>query len=148
MAKSFARRYFPRGNRNGAMIQIYWPATSGEWLAFAAAAVAALEGLAILLFPRPALALLALRDLTGRGEAVALARGPVAGFPLALGLLCILFAQPFLYMALGASFAAAAAGRMIAMVFDGANLPRNGILLLAELALAGGPLAYALGYLP
>lgn len=130
------------------MIQIYWPATSGEWVAFASAAAAALWGLTVLLFPRPALGMLALRDLAGRREAVVLARGPVAGFPLALGVLSILFAQPFLYMALGASIAAAAAGRMISIGFDGANTPRNGILLLAELALAGGPLAYALGYLP
>jgi len=129
------------------MIQIYWPATMGEWLAFSSAAITVIFGLLLLLFPRWSLRLLRLQTLPGVPEAVSEARGTMAGFYLGTGVLCILFAQPFLYMALGASWVATAAGRALAMALDGANTPYNWISLPIELALGVLPLAFALGYL-
>ncbi len=130
------------------MIDFYWPATPGEWLAFLSAAVTVGFGLALLLAPRWSLRLLRLETRPDVPEAVSEARATMAGFYLGLGVCCILFAQPFLYLALGASWAATAFGRIVAMVFDGANTPFNWISLPIEVALAAAPLAFVTGYLP
>ena len=129
------------------MIEFYWPATPGEWLSFLSAAVTIFFGVMLLVFPRWSLRLLRLQTFPDVPEAVAEARGTMAGFYLGLGICCILFAQPFLYMALGVSWAATAFGRAVAMVLDRAITPYNWISLAIELALAAAPLAYVLGYL-
>jgi len=129
------------------MIEFYWPATPGEWLAFLSAAITIFFGLLLLLFPRWSLRLLRLQTRPDVPEAVAEARGTMAGFYLGLGVCCILLAQPLLYLALGVSWTATAFGRAVAMVLDRASTPYNWISLPIELALAGAPLAYVLGYL-
>jgi hypothetical protein len=129
------------------MIEFYWPASTGEWLSFLSAAVTVLFGLLLLLLPRWSLRLLRLQARPDVPEAVAEARGTMAGFYLGLGLSCILLAQPLLYLALGASWAATGFGRAVAMALDRANTAFNWISLPIELALAVGPLAFALGYL-
>jgi uncharacterized membrane protein HdeD (DUF308 family) len=128
------------------MIEFYWPATPGEWLAFLSAAITVFFGLLLLLFPRWSLRLLRLQTRPDVPEAVSEARGTMAGFYLGLGVCCILFAQPFLYLALGTSWAATGFGRFVAMLFDRANTPFNWISLPIELALAAAPLAHVFGY--
>ncbi len=124
-----------------------WPASPGEWLAFSSAAVTVIFGLLLFFLPRWSLALLRLQTVPGVPEAVTEARGTMAGFYLGVGILCILMAQPFLYMALGLSWAFTALGRFVCMIFDGASTPFNWISLPIELALAVAPLAFVLGYL-
>lgn len=130
------------------MIQFYWPGSPGEWLAFMSAVVTVLFGLTLFFAPRRSLVLLRLQTRPDVPEAVTEARGTMAGFYLGVGLLCLMLAQPFLYLALGASWAFTALGRAVCMIFDGANTPFNWISLSIELVLALLPLAYVFGYIP
>jgi hypothetical protein len=132
------------------MIDIYWPSSTVEQLAFGSAVITIVFGLLLFLLPRRSLKLLRLQPLPDVPEAVSEARATMAGFYLGVGAMCILLDQPFLYWALGASWAATALGRLTSMVFDGANTPYNWISLPIEAALALMalmPLARDLGYL-
>lgn len=122
-----------------------WPFSRGEWLAWSSAAITVLIGLALFLAPRTGLRLLGLRAAPERPAAVAEARATMAGFHLGLGLACILLAQPLLYLALGASWAFAAFGRLISILSDAGSTLYNWTQLVVALVLAGLPLAFALG---
>lgn len=122
-----------------------WPTSQGEWTAWASAAVTALFGLVLLFAPHLSLRLLRLRTREDRPEAVAAARGTMAGFYLGLGLCCLLLAQPLLYMTLGFSWLFTAFGRLISMLSDGGNKPFNWIALVVELVLAALPLGFVFG---
>jgi predicted membrane channel-forming protein YqfA (hemolysin III family) len=70
----------------------------------------------------------------------------MAGFYLGLGICCILFAQPTLWVALGLCWALTAFGRLISMMSDNGNTLYNWISILIEIVLAALPLAFAFGY--
>ena len=127
-------------------MDFYWPGSSGEWLAWASAVVTVLFGLAMLVAPRATLNVLDLRHDPERPAGLAEVRGRMAGFYLGLGLSAILFAQPFLWMALGAGWALTAFGRLVSMVADRGFTAYNMLSIVAELVLALLPLAYAFGY--
>ncbi len=124
-----------------------WPASAGEWLAFASAVMTIVFGILLYFFPNWSLRVLRLQTAPDVPEALTEVRGTMAGFYLGVGILCVLLAQPLLYMALGASWAFTAFGRLTSMVFDGANTPFNWISLPVELALALAPLAFVFGYI-
>ncbi|HSO48210.1 MAG TPA: DUF4345 family protein [Rhizobiaceae bacterium] len=128
------------------MIDFYAPQTAGEWLAFTSAVVTILFGVFCLVFPRSTLSILRLQTKPENPEAVAESRGTMAGFYLGVGIVAILFAQPFLWMALGAGWAFTAAGRLVSMIFDRGFTSFNAMSLLLETALAAGPLLYVFGY--
>lgn len=119
-----------------------WPMTNGEWLAFGSAAVTVLFGILLLFFPRLSLRALRLQPTEAHPEAVAEARATMSGFYLGTGLSAILFAQPFLYIALGASWLFTAFGRVVSMLSDRGNTLYNWISLILELALGLLPLAF------
>ena len=125
-----------------------WPMTQGEWLAWSSAAVTVFFGLLLLFAPRISFRLLRLATNERHPNAIAEARSTMAGFYLGLGICCILLAQPLLYMALGASWAFTAFGRLIAMMSDGANTPYHWVSILLDLALAIMPLAFVFGFVP
>jgi cytochrome c biogenesis protein CcdA len=125
-----------------------WPTTDGEWLAWSSAVVTILFGLILLFLPRTALRILRLQTVPDHPEAVAEARGTMAGFYLGLGLCCILLAQPWLYIALGFSWVFTAFGRIVSMLSDRGGTLYNWISLVIEVVLAGLPLAFALGFVP
>jgi hypothetical protein len=125
-----------------------WPMTQGEWLAWSSAAVTILFGVILLFLPNIGLKILRLQAPPERPDAVAAARATIAGFPLGLGLCCILLAQPLLYMALGFSWLFAVFGRLISILSDRGNTLYNWIFFLFELALAALPLAFSLGFIP
>jgi hypothetical protein len=89
-----------------------------------------------------------LQTVPDHPEAVAEARGTMAGFYLGLGLCCILLAQPWLYIALGFSWLFTAFGRIVSMLSDRGNTLYNWISVVIELVLAGLPLAFSLGFVP
>lgn len=124
------------------------PITQGEWLAWSSAVATTAFGLVLLFAPRISLRLLRLQTAPERDHAVASVRGTLAGFPLGLGLSCILLAQPLLYMALGFSWLFAAFGRIVSMLSDRGGTFYNLAALLLELALAALPLGFAFGLLP
>ena len=125
-----------------------WPFSQGEWLAWSSAAVTVLFGLILFFAPGLSLRLLRLQTTPEHPEALAEARATMSGFYLGLGLTCILFAQPMLYIALGASWALTAFGRIVSMMSDRGNTLYNWISLALEIVLAALPLAFAFGLVP
>lgn len=125
----------------------YLPMSTGEWLAWLSGVVTVLFGLAFLFAPRPALHLLGLNTHDAGRQDLAPARATLAGFHLGVGLIALLFAQPFLWMALGAGWGFAAFGRLVSMLVDHGLTVRNGVLIVIEIVLAALPLGYVFGYL-
>lgn len=129
------------------MIEFYWPATQGEWLAWSSALVTILFGLLLLLAPRLSLRILRLETAPDHPEAVSEARGTMAGFYLGVGICAMLFAQPLIYLALGAGWAFTAFGRLISMMSDRGLTTYNFISVIIEILLAALPLLYGLGWI-
>ena len=127
------------------MIEFYWPASQGEWLAWSSAVVTVVFGLVLLFAPRTSLRILRLQTAPNHPEAVAEARGTMAGFYLGTGICALLFAQPLIYLALGAGWAFTAFGRIVSMMSDRGVTVYNLVYLLIEAILAGLPLLYGLG---
>lgn len=127
-------------------MEFYFPTELGEQLAFTGAAATAVIGLFVLVFPATVLRLSAFHIGGIRPEGYASVRSIGAQY-LGLGLLPILLAQDWLYMALGIALAFAAMGRLLACILDRALTPRNILILLLEVVLSAGPLAYVFGYL-
>jgi hypothetical protein len=124
-----------------------WPTTNGEWAAFGTAAFTVLLGLIRLFAPDIVLRLQRLQPVPEHPEGFAAVRATMAGFYLGLGVTAVAFQQPFLYMALGFSWAFTAFGRLISILSD-RNTWLNWLLILIELALAAAALANPLGFLP
>ncbi|UXN65202.1 DUF4345 family protein [Phyllobacterium sp. A18/5-2] len=127
-------------------MELYWPATTGEWMAWLSAATTVVFGLILFFAPRAALRVLRLQTKPERPEALSEIRGTFAGFYLGLGLSALVFAQPFLWIALGVSWGFTVFGRLISMMSDRGNTLYNWIWVIVELALAAGPLLFAFGF--
>jgi hypothetical protein len=127
-------------------MDFYWPASDGEWLAWVSAMTTVLFGLVLFLAPGLSMKLLRLAPLNERPEAFASIRATMAGFHIGLGLSCLIFAQPFLWLALGAAWGFSLFGRLISMMSDKGNSFYNWIAVLLELLLAAAPLLFAFGF--
>ncbi|WP_086440178.1 DUF4345 domain-containing protein, partial [Brucella sp. CMUL 035] len=99
-------------------MEFYLPATTGEWLAWSSAAVTALAGLVMLFVPGITMKLLRLQPINGRPEGYGSIRATLAGPYLGVGLGCLIFAQPFLWVVLGSVWGFALFGRFISMMSD------------------------------
>lgn len=128
------------------MIEFYLPGSLGEWLGFIVALITIFFGLLLYFRPHLSMRILHLQTFPDRPDAIAEARGTMAGFYLGCGLGCILFAQPLLYLVLGLSWAFTALGRLTAIIFDRAATPFNLVSVVIEAVLALLPLAFALGW--
>lgn len=129
------------------MIEFYWPTTQGEWLAWSSALVTIVFGLLLLFAPRLSLRILRLQTLPDHPEAVSEARATMAGFYLGVGICAMLFAQPLIYLAIGAGWAFTAFGRIISMMSDRGVTFFNLVSVVIEVVLAAGPLLYGLGWI-
>lgn len=127
-------------------MELYFPTEFGERLAFCSASFTALIGLILMFAPGYTYRFLRLQVRDGRSEAYAEARS-AGGFMLGLGLASILLAQPMIYLALGASFAVAAFGRILSLMSDRGSVWLNLLLLVVQLVLAALPLLYGSGYI-
>lgn len=127
-------------------MELYWPASQGEWMAWLSAAITVVFGLILFFAPRVALKVLRLQTVPAHPEALSEARATIAGFYLGLGLCALVFAQPFLWIALGVSWGFTVFGRLISMMSDRGNTLYNWISVIVELALAAGPLLFAFGF--
>ncbi|MBB3145739.1 cytochrome c biogenesis protein CcdA [Phyllobacterium trifolii] len=128
-------------------MELYWPATTGEWLAWLSAAITVIFGLILFFAPRVALKIMRLQTKPERPEAISEVRATFAGFYLGLGLSALVFSQPFLWIALGVSWGFTVFGRLISMMSDRGNTVYNWISVLVEIALAAGPLLFAFGFI-
>jgi hypothetical protein len=124
-----------------------WPTTNGEWLTFGSAAVAILLGLVRLFVPDLVLRVQRLQPVPEHPEGFAAVRASMAGFYLGLGTSALLLSQPFLYIALGFSWAFTAFGRLVSILSD-RNTMLNWLLIIIELALGAAALANPLGFMP
>ncbi|YBV96276.1 DUF4345 domain-containing protein [Phyllobacteriaceae bacterium JZ32] len=128
-------------------MEFYWPASNGEWLAWISAAIAVLFGLILFFAPGLSMKLLRLAPAGGRPEAFASIRATMAGFHLGLGLSCLVFAQPFLWLALGAAWSFSLFGRLISIMSDKGGTFYNWGAVVLEFLLAAGPLLFAFGFI-
>ena len=128
-------------------MELYWPASQGEWIAWLSAAVTIVLGLIFFFAPRIALKVLRLQTRPDHPEALSEIRATFAGFYLGLGLSALVFAQPFLWIALGVSWTFTVFGRLISMMSDGGNKLYNWVWVVIELLLAAGPLLFAFGFI-
>ena len=126
-------------------MEFYIPTETGEFLAFCAAAVAALIGVVMLFAPRLTFRAAGIGIAEGRRGGLAEARSTMGGMHAGLGLAAILLAQPMVYLAVGAAFALAAFGRILSMMSDNGGTLYNWVALLVQGALAILPLAYVFG---
>ncbi|MBU4529887.1 MAG: DUF4345 family protein [Hoeflea sp.] len=126
-------------------MEFYWPSTQGEWLAWSSAAVTVVFGLMLLFAPRTSLRILRLQTAPDHPEALSEARGTMAGFYLGVGICALLFAQPLIYLALGAGWAFTAFGRIVSMLSDRGVTGFNLVSVAIEIVLAALPLLYGLG---
>lgn len=130
-------------------MELYWPATNGEWLAWGSAAVTLALGFFGMFAPRIMLKVMRLQLLPERESALAEIRASYGGFRIGMGLSCMLLhPQPLLYLALGAAWLATAFGRLVSMLSDKGMTALNWLFIAFELAMAGAALAYALGFAP
>ncbi|MBO1041932.1 DUF4345 family protein [Brucella pituitosa] len=127
-------------------MEFYLPATAGEWLAWSAAVVTAFAGIVMLFAPGITMKLMRLQPINARPEAYSSIRAVLAGPYLGIGLGCLIFAQPFLWVVLGAAWGFALFGRFISMMSDKGATFYNIIAAVIEFALAAGPLLYAFGF--
>lgn len=132
-------------------MEFYLPTTTGEWLAWSSAAVTAFAGIVMLFAPGITMMLLRLQPVNARPEAFSSIRAVLAGPYLGLGLGCLIFAQPFLWVVLGAAWGFALFGRFISMMSDnvgrGGGTIYNWLAGIVEFLLAAGPLLYAFGFI-
>jgi hypothetical protein len=128
-------------------MELYFPADIGEQLAYCAAAFTAIVGFFMMFAPGYTFRLLGLQTREGRPGAYAEGRSTMGGFYLGMGLSAILLAQPMVYLALGASFALAAFGRILSMMSDKGNVLINLFLLIVQAILAAVPLLYVFGFI-
>ncbi|WP_046120683.1 hypothetical protein [Ensifer aridi] len=126
-------------------MEFYIPTETGEFLAFCAAAMAALIGLVMLFAPRLTFRAAGIGVAEGRRGGLAEARSTMGGMHLGLGLAALMLAQTWVYLAVGAAFALAAFGRMLSMMSDNGVTLFNWAALAVQLALAILPLAYVFG---
>lgn len=128
-------------------MEFYLPATTGEWLAWSAAVVTAFAGIVMLFAPGITMKLMRLQPINARPEAYSSIRAVLAGPYLGIGLGCLIFAQPFLWVVLGAAWGFALFGRFISMMSDKGATFYNTVAAVIEFALAAGPLLYAFGFI-
>lgn len=128
-------------------MEFYLPASTGEWLAWSSAAVTSLFGVIMFFAPGITMRILRLQPANGSQEAYASIRATLAGFYLGIGLGCLIFAQPFLWLVLGASWGFALFGRIISMMSVKRASFYSIIAACLEFVLATGPLLYAFGFI-
>ncbi|OYR21176.1 AGROH133_08824 family phage infection protein [Brucella thiophenivorans] len=128
-------------------MEFYLPNTTGEWFAWSTAVITALAGVIMLFAPGITMRLLRLQPINARPEAYSSIRAVLAGPYLGIGLGCLIFAQPFLWVVLGAVWGFALFGRFISMMSDKGATFYNIVAAVIEFALAAGPLLYAFGFI-
>nr|WP_272906710.1 DUF4345 family protein [Pseudochrobactrum asaccharolyticum] len=115
-------------------------------MAWSVAVITLLFGLLLMFAPGISLKILRLSAPDLRPHALSSVRATMAGPYIGLGVACLLFAQPFLWMALGCVWGFVLFGRLISMMSDKTNSFYNWIAALIELMLAAGPLLFAFGF--
>lgn len=126
-------------------MEFYLPSSNGEWLAWFSAFITSLFGVMMFFAPVFTMKLLRLELAGGHKEGLATIRSTMAGFYLGLGLGCLIFAQPFLWLVIGAAWGFTLFGRFISIMSDKTGSFYNWSFAILEFILAAGPLLYGFG---
>ena len=129
------------------MIELYFPQSCGEWLAWFVAWGFVFVGLFYLFWPKTAMRMFWTYPQQESVSLLAAVRGNMGGLPLGLGLSYLIFAQPFLAIALFFTAFFAVIGRLISFAIDKSFSGFNVIVLLIEIAFAMASFVYAFGFL-
>jgi hypothetical protein len=127
-------------------MEFYFPTELNEQIAFLGCAVTALLGLFIFLLPGSCLRFSAFQIGEIRPEVYGSVRAAGARY-IVLGVLPILLAQEWFYMATGVVLALGALGRLVSIFVDRGVTPQNIAFFLLEGVLSLAPLAYVFGYI-
>lgn len=127
-------------------MEFYFPSELNEQVAFIGCAVTALIGLLIFLAPGPCLRFSAFQVGEIRPEGYGSVRAAGARY-IGLGVLPVLLAQDWFYLATGVVLALGAAGRLVSFFVDRGVTPQNIAFFLLEAVLSAAPLAYVFGYI-
>ena len=127
------------------MIEIVFPTSLGEWLAWLTALASILVGLYLMLMPRGFMRFIGFGDSADNDGAVSEIRGPFGGVYFGFGIAAILLAQPLIYIALGFGFLGAVIGRLLGFLVDRTFTPKILAATFLEVLGAFFPLAYAFG---
>lgn len=127
-------------------MEFYFPTELNEQVAFIGCAVTALLGLLIFLLPGTCLRLSAFQVGEVRPEGYGSVRAAGARY-MGLGVLPVLLAQDWFYMATGVVLALGAVGRLVSIFADRGVTPQNIAFFLLEGVLSAAPLAYVFGYI-
>lgn len=111
------------------------PQTLDEWLPFVVPLVTLLIGLGYFLMPKTMLGSLGLEGTMKHPEGIGAGRSNFGGFMVGLAVTCILFQQPILNQALTISWAIAAFGKLVHLLFDG-GLAQKPIINVGRFVLA------------
>ncbi|WP_297322544.1 DUF4345 family protein [uncultured Bartonella sp.] len=129
------------------MIELYFPQSCGEWLAWLVAWGFVFVGLFYFFWPKIAMRMFWTYPQQESVSLLAAVRGNMGGVPLGLGISYLLFAQPFLAIALFFTVFFAVIGRLISFAIDKSFSGFNVIVLLIEIAFATASFVYAFGFI-
>ncbi len=127
-------------------MEFYFPTELNEQVAFVGCAVTALIGLLIFLLPGTSMRLSSFQIGEIKPEGYGSVRAAGARY-IGLGILPVLLAQDWFYMATGVVLALGAAGRLVSFFVDRGVTPQNIAFFLLEGVLSAAPLAYVFGYI-
>lgn len=128
------------------MIGFYLPQSCGEWLVWLVAWGFVLVGLFYMIWPKIAMRLSWTYPQQESAALLASVRGNMGGVPLGLGLSYLIFAQPFLAIALFFASFFVVVGRLVSFAMDRSFSGFNLLALFVELVFAVASFLYAFGY--
>ena len=126
-------------------MEFVWPATAGEWLAFAGALLFVIVGGALVVAPRPFMRLAGFGS-TPSAALVSELRGALGGVWLGLGLAALLLMQPLIHIALGSAMAFAVLARLLGAAIERRMPPFVILATLFEAVVAAACFAWPLGW--
>ena len=127
------------------MLEFPLPISTGEWLAFLAAAGGIMVGLGLMIVPSRIMTFLGLVPSYVQPKGFSEVRGPFAGAWLGMGIACILLAQPLVYLAFGIMLATVIVGRVVSFAADGSFNAHTVMLTVIEAIMAFFAIAFPLG---
>ncbi|OLY46793.1 protein of unknown function (DUF4345) [Bartonella apis] len=128
------------------MIELYFPQSCGEWLAWLVAWGFVFIGIFYFFWPKVAMRMFWTYPQQESASLLAAVRGNMGGIPLGIGIGYLLFAQPFLAVALFLAAFFALVGRLASFIIDKSFSGFNVIALSIEIVFSIASFVYAFGF--
>ena len=128
------------------MIELYFPQSCGEWLAWLVAWGFVFIGIFYFFWPKVAMRMFWTYPQQESASLLAAVRGNMGGVPLGIGIGYLLFAQPLLAVALFLAAFFALVGRLASFIIDKSFSGFNVIALSIEIVFSIASFVYAFGF--